>query len=234
MKTYFVLTAATALAASMQMAAAGDVTGKITLKGVPPAERPLPLDPMCGKLHPNDKPTTRFYVAGKDGGLSDVFVHVVKGLEGKTFPAPGEPVLIDQVNCEYTPYIAGAQTGQTIAVRNSDPLLHNVHPTPAVQGNKESNLAQLPKSKDLNFTFANPEVLLRFKCDVHPWMFAYVGVVDHPFHAVSDASGAFKLAKLPAGAYTIEAYHRKGGKQTKEVKVDATGEVNVAFEFEVK
>lgn len=234
MKTYRVLTAAAALAATVQMASAGDITGKITLKGTPPPEKPLPLDPMCGKLHPNSKPTTRFYVTGKDAGLADVFVHVTKGLEGKTFPTPDSQVLIDQVDCEYTPYITSAQTNQKIAVRNSDPLLHNVHPTPAVPGNKESNLAQLPKAKDLLFTFPNPEVLLRFKCDVHPWMFAYVGVVDHPFHAVSDADGAFKLAKLPAGTYTIEAFHRKGGKQTKEVKVDESGEVNVTFEFEAK
>jgi len=201
---------------------AGDVTGKITLKGTPPPEKPLPIDPTCGKARGDfglGAAQTRFY-AVKDGALADVFVYI-KGAKGS---APATPTVIDQKGCEYSPYVSGAMVGQKIVVKNSDPALHNVHPTPAVAGNKEYNKAQLPKGPDLEFSWENPEVLLRFKCDVHPWMFAYVGLVDSPFFAVSGADGSFKIAGVPAGKYTIEAFHRKSGKPvTKEIEVGAGG-----------
>lgn len=180
------------------------------------------MDPSCGKLHPNARPTTQFYVVSADGGLSDVFIHITKGLENRNFLQPEKALVLDQVGCIYTPYIAGAQTGQTIEVRNSDPLLHNVHPTPAVQGNKEENKAQLPKSPPLYFRWNNPEVFLRFKCDVHPWMFSYVALVNHPYFAVTDTNGNFTLPEIPPGTYEIEFYHRKSGKQTvKGISVEA-------------
>lgn len=210
-----------ALGAALSVGVAADITGKITLKGTPPPEKPLPLDPGCGKLHPDSKPATRFYAADASGGLADVFVYIKDGLTGKTFPVASAPAVLDQKGCEYIPYVIGAQTKQKILVKNSDPLLHNVHPTPAVAGNKESNKAQMPKGADLEFSWENPEVFLRFKCDVHPWMFAYVGLVDHPFFSVSGKDGTFKISNVPAGKYTVEAYHRKGGKVTQEVTVGA-------------
>jgi hypothetical protein len=227
--------AALALLAALPSISAGDITGKITLKGTPPPEKELPMDPNCAKLHVGKpKPKTRFYVVGDNNGLADVFVYVKTGLEGKTFPVSDKPAVLDQVDCEYTPYILGLQTNQKLVVKNSDPVLHNVHPTPTSPGNKESNLAQLPKGKDLDFTFPSEEIFLRFKCDVHPWMFAYVGVVKHPFHAVTDKEGNFKISDLPAGKYTIEAIHRKAGKQTAELTVDATGAQTVNFTFDAK
>jgi hypothetical protein len=222
------------LSASLQLISAGDITGKITLKGTPPPEKELPLDPNCGKLHPEGTPKTRFYVVGTDGGLEDVFVYIKDGLTGKTFPVPDKPGLINQKGCEYLPYISGLQTNQKLLFRNSDPVLHNVHPTPAVPGNKEQNVAQMPKGKDLEFVFPNPEVLLRIKCDVHQWMFTYVGVLDHPFYAVTDKDGKFTIKNVPPGSYTVEAYHRKAGKQTSQVKVEATGSKDANFTFEVK
>ncbi len=228
------MVAAAAVIASLHIANAGDIAGKMTLKGTPPPEKELPLDPSCGKLWDGkQKPTTRFYVAGKGGELADVFIYVKGAVAGKPGPSD-KPVLLDQVGCEYTPYISGAQAGQKILVRNSDPLMHNVHPTPAVAGNVEKNLAQLAKAKDLEFVFPKEEILLRFKCDVHPWMFAYVGVVDHPYFSVSGTDGTFKISGLPAGKYTVEAVHRKGGKQTAEVTVGATGSVEQNFTFEAK
>ena len=223
-----------ALIASLQIITAGDITGKITLKGTPPPEKVLPLDPNCGKLHTGkEKPTTRFYAVGQNGELADVFVYVKEGAP-KGGEAPAKPALLDQVGCEYVPYVSGLQTNQKLLVRNSDPLLHNVHPTPTVAGNVEKNLAQLPKGKDLEFTFPKEEIFLRFKCDVHPWMFSYVGVLDHSFYSVSGDDGTFKIANLPPGKYTIEAYHRKGGKQTQEVTVDASGAKEANFTFDVK
>lgn len=221
-----------ALLTTLQLVSAGDITGKITLKGTPPPERDLPLDPACGKIHPTKK--TRLYVVGKNGELADTLIYVTKGLEGKDFPVPDKPHLVDQVGCEYVPYVSAVMANQKILVRNSDPVLHNVHPIPAVKGNEEKNIAQLPKGKDLEFTFAKEEQFLRFKCDVHPWMFSYVTVLNHPFHAVSETDGTFKIENLPAGKYTIEANHRKAGKQTMEVEVPATGNKEANFSFDVK
>jgi plastocyanin len=197
--------AGAAILASIASATAGEVTGKITLKGSPPAEKALPLDPACGKLWPNEKPTTRFYVTGAENGLAEVLVYLVgDGLSGA---APSKPVLLDQKGCEYVPYILSMQVGQKLIVRNSDPVLHNVHGTPKI--NKEFNLAQMAGGKDIERVFDQPEVPVRFKCDVHPWMFAYVGVFGHPYHAVTDKDGNFKIENVPAGEYTLVAYHRK-------------------------
>jgi hypothetical protein len=223
MKNQLRLVVVAALAASFCTGMAADITGKITLKGTPPPEKDIPLDPTCGKLHPSGKMSTRFYAASKDGGLADVFVHITAGLAKKDYPAPSQPAEINQQGCEYLPYVIGAQTNQKIIVKNSDPVLHNVHPTPTVAGNKEFNKAQLPGSQVLEFTWEKPEVFLRFKCDVHPWMFAYVGLVEDPFFAVSDKDGNFKIANVPPGTYTVEAYHRKAGKATAQVTVAGAG-----------
>jgi plastocyanin len=229
MKTAFLTL--TAVVASLQVAtAAGDIVGKISLKGTPPPEKELPLDPGCGKLH-TTKPTTRFYVS-QGGGLGDVFV-TLKEVSGKSTGASAAAHVIDQKGCEYIPYVSAVQTGQTIAVKNSDPLLHNVHPTPTVAGNPEANKAQLPKGPDLNFKFDKAEDFLRFKCDVHPWMFSYVSIVDHPYYAVSAADGSFKLADVPDGKYTVVIKHRKAGTAEKTVEVKG-GSVTADFELEAK
>ncbi|HTG44875.1 MAG TPA: carboxypeptidase regulatory-like domain-containing protein [Verrucomicrobiae bacterium] len=220
-----------ALVGTLQLVTAGDITGKITLKGTPLPEKDLPLDPNCGKIHPTKK--TRLYVVGAGGELADTFVSI-KDASGKQFALPEKPHLIDQHGCEYNPYVSGAMVNQKILVRNSDPVLHNVHTLPAVSGNKESNTAQLPKSKDLEYAFPKEESFLKFKCDVHPWMFAYVSVLNHPFFSVSGTDGTFKIANVPAGKYTVEAMHRKAGKQTMEVEVPATGSKEVNFTLDVK
>jgi hypothetical protein len=221
LRTELIFTAA-ALMGILQTASAADITGKITLKGTPPPEAPLPLDASCGKTR-SDKPSTRFYVVDPSGGLADVFVYIKEGLGDKKFPAPAQPMELDQKGCEYLPYVLGLQAGQKLLVKNSDPLLHNVHPMPTVSGNPESNKAQLQGSKPLEYVFNNPEVFLKYKCDVHNWMFAYVGVVSHPFFAVSQKDGTFKIANVPPGKYVIEAVHRKthpaGKGITKEVTV---------------
>ncbi len=221
---------AAAVVATAGIAQAADITGKITLKGTPPPEKELPLDANCGKLHP-EKPKTKFFVVGANGALADVFI-TIKGLNGKSTGASAPAAVVDQKGCEYAPYVSAVQTGQKITVKNSDTFLHNVHPTPAVAGNKEQNKAQLPGT-DLHFTFDTAETMLKFKCDVHPWMFAYVSVVDHPYFSVSAKDGTYKLANVPAGKYTIEATHRKGGVVTKEIEVKSDGVV-LDFTIELK
>src|SRR5262245_14126575 len=126
-----------ALAASLQLAAAGEIAGKVTLKGTPKAEIEIPLTPSCGKLNPNPKVTTRQYVVGKDGGLANVFVYLK---DAKAAPATGEGPVLDQVGCMYEPYVMGVVTNQKFKIKNSDPELHNVHATP--KNNKEFNFGQ--------------------------------------------------------------------------------------------
>ena len=211
---------------------AGDVTGKITFKGTPKPEITIDMsaDPSCSKLH--DKPvTTRHFVVSSDGGFGDVFIYVKEGLSGKTFPAPAENRTLEQKGCFYTPYVLGVQANQPLRIVNADPTLHNVHALPKI--NKEFNFAQPMQNMVTEKKFEKPEVLVKFKCDVHPWMFAYVGVVDNPFYAVSAPDGTFKIANLPAGKYTIEAVHPKAGVQTQEITVGA-GATQANFTFEAK
>src|SRR6266702_3580589 len=184
-----------ALAASVQLALAGEITGTVTLKGTPPKEKditPLKDDPTCGKFHA-EMPTTHFYVVGPKAELADVIVSI-QGLSGKSTGASAGPVVMDQKGCEYAPQIFAVQTDQKIQIKNSDPVLHNVHDLPTVAGHKEQNMAQMPNGPDLTFSFPKQEEFLKFKCDVHPWMFAWVSVFDHPFFAVSSKDGTFKIS----------------------------------------
>ncbi|MGH7870096.1 MAG: hypothetical protein ACREP9_21270, partial [Candidatus Dormibacteraceae bacterium] len=134
----------------------------------------------------------------------------------------------------YTPQILAVQTGQKIVVKNSDPVMHNVHDLPMVAGNKEDNQAQMPGSGDLTFTFDKPEMFLKFKCDIHIWMLAWVSVFDNPYFAISDKDGTFKIKNVPAGKYTIEAIHRKAGNTKQEIEVKDGAPTKVDFSLEAK
>jgi plastocyanin len=224
------------LVAATLPAWAGDITGKVTLKGTPPPEKEISSikdDANCGKLH-TSAVKTRFYVVGKDNGLGDTVV-MLKGISGKSTGASAAPLVIDQRGCFYSPYVAACQTGQKIVVKNSDPVLHNVHTEPVTEGNKSYNLPQMAGGADLTFSYDKPENFLKFKCDVHPWMFSYVTVVDHPYFAVTDGDGNFTIKNVPAGKYTITAIHRKaaaaGVDQEIEVKADGA---KADFTLEVK
>ena len=215
---------------------AGDLTGTVTFKGAPPAEIPItPLkdDANCGKLV-TETPKTTHYVVGEKGGFANVVV-IVKGVSGaKSTGAAAAPVELDQKSCTYHPHIFAVQTGQKIIVKNSDPVLHNVHTPPASgSGGNDFNMAQLPNAANLTLSFDKPENFLKFKCDVHPWMFSYCTVVDHPYFAVTGADGSFTIKDVPPGKYTVEALHRKAGTQTQEVEVTGAGG-KAAFTFEAK
>ena len=224
------------LAAALQVAPAADITGTITLKGTPPKEKeitPVMEDANCSKLH-TAAPTTPFYVVGAKGELADVIVSL-QGISGKSTGASAPPMVLDQKGCEYVPSIFAVQTDQKIIVKNSDPVLHNVHDIPGEgSGNKEKNEAQLPNGPDLTFSFSKPENFLKFKCDVHQWMFAWVSIFDHPYFAVSSKDGSFKIANVPPGKYKIQAAHRKAGVVTQEVEVKEGEPAKVDFTLEVK
>ncbi|MDB6016083.1 MAG: hypothetical protein JWR19_572 [Pedosphaera sp.] len=222
MKTYSRLLIIPALVAGLHVASAADITGTVTLNGTPPPEKVNDLiknDPICGKLH-SEPVKTQFYVVGSKGELRDVII-TLKGVSGGSTGESAPPVVLDQKGCEYVPQILAIQTNQKLVVKNSDPVLHNVHTTPTVAGNKEQNKAQMQGGPDVSFSFPNPEKALRFKCDVHQWMFAWVTVIDSPYFAVTDKAGNFKIANVPPGKYTIEATHRKAGTVSKEIEVKA-------------
>jgi plastocyanin len=229
-------TLALGLALTAGTAFAGDITGKVTLKGTPPKEKEIKFDQTCGAMH-SGTVTTRHYVVGADNGLANVFVYISKGAEGRG-TAPTTHVLLDQKNCMYQPYIVGAMVGQPIQVKNSDPLLHNVHALPKVDGNNEFNFAQPIQNQTDERKFAKPEVLIKFKCEVHDWMFAYVGVVDNPYFAVTDKDGNFTIKDVPPGNYTLTAYHLKthGANSkgvTQDVKVESAP-ATANFTVEIK
>ena len=211
---------------------AGDITGVITFKGAPPAEvelTPIKNDANCSVLYAGAIPSTRYYVVGAGGGLADVVVSL-KDVTGKSTGAMAAPVVIDQKGCLYTPQIVAVQTGQKIIVKNSDPYVHNVHNVSKAD-NAEHNDVQMPGGADLTYTFDKPEPFLKFKCDVHEWMFAWVTVVDSPYFSVSDKDGKFSVKNVPPGKYTLQVAHRKLGTQTAEIEVkDSSAIQNFTFE----
>ena len=242
MRLNHVLFVTVGLVAAVPALLGAEITGKVVLKGTPRPEITIDMtpDPKCGALH--EKPiTTRHYVVDADGGLGNVLVFIKNGLNEKDFPEPTTTPLLDQVGCEYTPYVMGVRAGQKIKIRNSDPTLHNVHAIPNSMrdkgtANKEFNLAQPIKDMVTEKSFDAPEVAVKFKCDVHPWMFAYAGVFDHPFFAVTKGDGTFKISGVPNGKYTLEAYHVKthgpNPGVTQEITVD--GDASAEFTIELK
>lgn len=209
-------------------ATAGAVTGMIALEGTPPEPESIRMnsDPNCLELATD--PVTEYHVVGAEGGLGNVFVYVREGLTG-TFPPPGEPVVLNQEGCRYRPHVFGVQVGQTLEIVNSDMTLHNIHATPSV--NDEFNMGQPIQGMRFERTFDEPEVMVPFQCDVHSWMNAYAGVLDHPFFAVTGADGRFDIGGLPPGDYVIEAWHEELGTQIGNVTVgeNATAELNFTF-----
>ena len=209
-----------------------NLSGKVNFKcKAPKAENfKMDADAVCKKAH--TKPVAKNdVVVNGNGTLANVFVYVKEGVKKEAVPAAdAAPVVFDQVGCMYTPHVFGVRTGQTIKIVNSDPTLHNVHAMP--KSNTGFNMGMATKGQTIEKKFIKPEQMVRMKCDVHGWMTAYVGVMDHPWFAVSDSSGNFSIANLPAGEYTLEAWHEKLGTQTAKVSVtDAGAKAPVEFTF---
>jgi len=173
-------------------------------------------------------PKTKFYVVNASGGLADVVVSL-KGITGKSAGANAEPVVLDQKGCLYSPTILAVQTGQKVIVKNSDPCAHNVHTKPTA--NTEANQVQMAGGPDLTFTFDKPEPFLKFQCDVHPWMNAYIGVIEHPFFSVTGDDGSFQIGGLPPGSFLVEAWHEVYGVRSQLVTVTDQETKEVGFTF---
>jgi hypothetical protein len=208
---------------------AASITGKIVFEGaVPvPEKYKMSADAFCAKAHPGDVAKQDIEI-GPDRGIADVFVYVKSGISG-TYPPPATAATIDQKGCRYTPHVFGVVAGQNIDILNSDPTLHNIHSLP--EKNEPFNLAMPVQGMKYTKKFDQPEVMIRIKCDVHGWMAAYCGVLSHPFFAVTAADGTYTIKDLPAGTYTIEAWHEKLGTQTQQVTVGAQESKPAAFTF---
>jgi hypothetical protein len=212
-------------------ATAATINGTIKLDGTAPTAEPIKMnaDPVCVKEGAGV--TTEFIVPGEGGTLQNVFVYVKDGLGSKTFQAPSTAVTLNQIQCHYVPHIFGIMVGQPLEVLNSQPTLHNIHALPKV--NQEFNTGQPIQGMKFQHTFTAKEVMIPFKCDVHGWMNAHVGVLDHPFYAVSGKDGKFEIKGLPPGKYTIEAWHEKLGTQTMDVTVAEKETKAADFTFKI-
>jgi plastocyanin len=209
-------------------ATAATITGKVSFDGEKPNPRRIRMDAeaSCAALH-KEPVYAEEIVLNDDKTLQYVFVYVKEGLGDKTFAVPTESVVLDQKGCLYTPHMIGVQAGQTVKILNSDPTTHNIHPVPA--NNREWNTSMSPGGAPLERTFAREEVMIPVKCNVHPWMKSYIGVMKHPFFAVTGNDGTFEIKGLPPGEYTLEAWHEKLGAATQKVTVAAKDSKAVDF-----
>jgi plastocyanin len=224
---------AAAPAAPIDAATAGHITGKVMLEGTAPANEAIRMnaDPACLKVAQGAQ-MQETWVVGPGGEFGNVFVYVKDGLGDRTFTAPTQPLILDQQGCRYHPHVFGIMVGQPLEIVNNDPTLHNIHATPAAGVNTEFNTGQPIQGMKTEHVFTRVEVLVPFKCDVHGWMNAFVGVVGHPFFSVSAADGTFALNTLPPGTYTIEAVHERLGSQTQTVTIGEGQTQEITFTFQ--
>jgi hypothetical protein len=199
----------------------GIVRGRVTFAGDPPVMKPI----AGGHCEGSDAPILdESAIVGTGGGLKDVLVSI-EGIGPGA--ARSESPVLDQVGCRYVPHVLGAVAGQQIDFRSSDQTMHNVHLIgPA---GDLSNFALAP-GKDRGLAFGQPQII-HVKCDVHPWMSAYIGVFENPFFAVTGDDGKFEITGVPAGTYKLSIWHEQYGKQEQNITVsdDKPAEVNVTY-----
>jgi len=212
-------------------ATAGTIHGRITYTGAKPERKVIDMDSdaACQKAHAGHPVYDESLVTGKSGGLANAFVYIQSGLEGKKFePAEGS-VVLNQHGCMFQPRVFGIRAGQTMAVRNSDTVSHNIHPKPT--NNYDWNQQQSPGAPDLEHRFPRADVMIPVKCNVHSWMRAFIGVVDHPYFAVTGLDGSFQLKNVPPGDYTLAVWQEKLGEQKQTVHLAPSGTAAVNFTY---
>jgi len=211
---------------------AGAIAGKVTFDGPPPKPEMLHVsaDPACvaadgGPVVPSDA-----VLVAANGAVQNAFVYIKDGVDPSyTFDTPTTPVVLDQKGCRYVPRVLGVRVGQPIQIVNSDDTLHNVHAMPMV--NQEFNYGEKQGTPPMTHTFTAPETMVRFVCNVHGWMRAYVGVMATPFFAVTGPDGAFDITGLPPGTYTLAVWHETFGTQTQQITVGDRETKTATFVF---
>jgi plastocyanin len=211
--------------------AGGAISGTVKFDGKAPNFKAINMDadPICSAAH-KDAVFPQTLVLGDGNTMGNVFVYVKSGLNKTDFTPPAEAVVIDQKGCNYSPHVIGAMVGQKVKILNPDGTLHNVHAMSKV--NPEFNMAMPKFRTEVEKVFDKPEFMFPIKCDVHPWMNAWVAVMPHPYFSVTKADGKFEIKDLPAGTYEIEAWHEKLGPKTAKVTVTDGGTATTDFTFE--
>jgi len=214
--------------AAAQGAATGTIAGHVRLQGPAPANPLLRMgaDPRCSRATRGQRLTQEVVLRSPEGGLANAFVQLQGSFPAA--PALAEPVVIDQRNCIFVPRVVGARVGQTLRITNSDPTAHNVH---SLSKGNVFNTSQPKQGMVYTFQLKADEVMMRVRCDIHSWMITYVGVVRHPYFAVSGADGTFTIARVPAGRHTIQVWHELYGALTRTVDVKASATATVDFSY---
>lgn len=209
---------------------AGTLKGVVKFEGEAPAPKKIPVkgNPECSALHPGGEVISEELLV-KEGALQNVFVYVKEGLEDASFEIPTQPVTVSNQKCTYVPHVSGVQVGQPLVLLNEDSTLHNIHSysknSPAFNvGLPFQGVKQIKK-------FMKPEVMVTLKCDVHPWMIGYLGVLEHPYFGVTGEDGAFELKNLPPGEYLVEAWHEKLGTQSQKITIEPRETKEIVFTF---
>jgi len=231
-KYFLLLAVIVAVSSAMLIAAAppagtGTIAGKVTYTGTPPKMKPIDMskEPTCAKQHTTPV-STENVVTGPGNALEYVVVYISGGDQGST---PGtKTVEYDQKGCQYIPHVAVMQPGQPLEIKNDDQTAHNIHPLAKV--NQEWNKSQPPGTAPIETKYDKPE-FIAVKCNIHPWMHGYFAVINTSHYAVSANDGSFSLAGLPAGKYTVTAWHEQYAAQSQEVTVGAGETKNITFTF---
>lgn len=218
------------LSFSVNALAGSSVTGTVKFDGKAPTFKALNMDadPICSAAH-KDAVMPQTLLLGEGNTMGNVFVYVKSGLSNTNFPAPTETVVIDQKGCNYFPHVVGVMVGQKVKVLNPDGTLHNVHALSKI--NPEFNIAMPKFRTEVEKVFDKAEFMFALKCDVHPWMGAWLAVMPHPYFSVTKEDGKFEIKDLPAGTYTIEAWHEKLGPKTTTVTVTEGSVQTADFTF---
>lgn len=208
----------------------GTVRGTVRFVGTPPDRKPLAVGSAAGCNHAAGSPPLSESLIVNGDKIQGCIVSIAKGLPRnyEPPPVPETPMQFDQKGCIYSPHVSAVRAGQKLLFHNSDPASHNVHVFSKYEG---FNKTQPAGGADVEYVLAKPEAPVKIACDIHPWMSSWVGVFDHPFHAVSAPDGSFEIAGIPPGSYELVCWHETLGKQEAKLDLPAGGSASVEFSF---